>query len=291
MGALALVCLLAASVHARKKMSKKEKNQKLDLALDPPEDYNECIRSMGGEELASAYSPGPDLECAACLTDCEPICKGDDRDACFACVRPGCDQPCVMLNTPDGRPGALLHHLCKWWADGGSAVLCNRMSNEVQCRRFGRLHGDEKTIVLDPFLNQTKIQQFHNVCEDDIDDPVCMKQEIVADYYRILPSDNKPLDGFATEPGSDGKVEHVEGAFDKEWAELSAAEFQAANLLGYTKTSWYEPAPPKLVAWADLTAGQRESAELIGWVRHSSRLVAFIGSVRVELTLARVRAG
>ncbi len=268
-GALALMGLLATSVHARKKMSKKEKNQKLDLALDPPEDYDACIRVMGGEEIATTYNPGPDIECAQCLTDCEPICKGNDRDACFACVRPGCDQPCGMLNTPSGRPGGLLHHLCKWWADGGSAVLCNRMANEVQCRRFGRLHGENKAIVLDPYLNQTKIQQFHNVCEDDIDDPVCMKQETVADYYRIRPSESKPFSGGRIED-SEGKVEHVEGAFDKEWAELSAAEFQAANLLGYTKTLWYEPAPPKLVAWAELKAGERASAELLGWVRRST---------------------
>ena len=99
-----------------------------------------------------------------------------------------------------------------------------------------------------------------------------MKQETVADYYRIVPSNNKPMSGENkfTPKDVEGQVEHVEGAFDKEWAELSAAEFQAAKLLGYTKTSWYEPAPPKLVTWADLKAGERVSAELIGWVRHSS---------------------
>ena len=113
-------------------------------------------------------------------------------------------------------------------------MLCNRMANEVQCRRFGRLHGENRALVLDPYLNQTKITQFHNVCEDDIDDPVCMKQEIVADYYRIVPSNSKPISGEnrVTPEDVEGQVEHVEGAFDKEWAELSAAEFQAAKLLG-----------------------------------------------------------
>jgi hypothetical protein len=277
--AVLAVCLLA-TMHLgegkRKKMSKKEKNERLDLALDPPEDYDECIQKMGGEDLATSYSPGPDLECAACLSGCESVCSGDDRDACFACVRPGCDQPCVMLNAPNGRPGGLLHHLCKWWADGGSAVLCNRMSNEVQCRRFGRLQGAEKTIVLDPFLNHTRIKQFHNVCDGDIDDPMCMNQDVVADYYRLVPSKTAPrsekemADKFIADQDDGDGVDHVEGAFDKEWAELTAMEFQAVKLLGYTKTTWYQPAPPIRVAWSDLTAGQRTSAELIGWVRRAT---------------------
>ena len=63
-------------------------------------------------------------------------------------------------------------------------------------------------------------------------------------------------------------------------------------LLGYTRTSWYEPAPPKRVAWADLTAGQKVSAELIGWVRHSY-VVAWhpVGSVNIFLTVGRMCAG
>ena len=82
-------------------------------------------------------------------------------------VRPGCDGPCVMLNTEDGQRAGLLHHLCKWWADGGSSVLCNRIEDEVQCRRFGRLNPETKAITMDPFLNQTRIRQFHQVCEGE----------------------------------------------------------------------------------------------------------------------------
>lgn len=268
--ALCAAALLGAAEAKRKKMSKKEQSVQLDLALDPPEDYAECIEKMGGEGMATAYGPDPDLECAQCLQGCESMCGPEmDREACFACVRPGCDVPCIMLNNADGQRGGLTHHLCKWWADGGSSVLCNRISDEVQCRRFGRLNAD-KSIVLDPFLNQTRIRQFHHICDGDGDEPICMDQNTIAEYYTLAPkahgrTEDDLVEEFLEEQDSGRSVEHVEGAFDKDWAELDAEQHAAAKLIGYTKTNWYEPAPPTGVLWSDLTESQVGAAELIGW--------------------------
>ena len=76
----------APSEAKRKKMSKKDQSIQLDLAMDPPEDYAECIEKMGGVGMATAYGPEPDLECAECLSNCEPMCAPDmDQETCFAC--------------------------------------------------------------------------------------------------------------------------------------------------------------------------------------------------------------
>ena len=191
----------------------------LDLALDPPEEYDECIEKMGGKEMAANFHPGPDMDCAKCLRGCEALCQGDSQEECYSCVRPGCDEPCEYLNTPDGVQGGLLHHLCKWW-EYGSEVLCNRITDEVQCRRFGRLQGENNDIILDPFLNATRIRQFHQICEDDAgSDPLCMDQDTIAAYYilsptKAAPTEHEKFEQFMEEDGDSPTVE-VDGAFGK----------------------------------------------------------------------------
>lgn len=57
----------------------------------------------------------------------------------------------------------------------------------------------------------------------------------------------------------------VEGVFDKEWGQLTKAELSAAEKIGYTKTTWYESAPPKDVPYAALSSAERKAAESLGW--------------------------
>ena len=52
---------------------------------------------------------------------------------------------------------------------------------------------------------------------------------------------------------------------DKEWAQLNADQFAAAKLLGYSKASWYEPAPPQRVEWTQLSEEELSAAKLLGW--------------------------
>jgi hypothetical protein len=68
-------------------------------------------------------------------------------------------------------------------------------------------------------------------------------------------------DGGADTPAA----QIVEGVFDKEWEELTKAEAKAAAKLGYTKKSWYESAPPKMVPYSALSAAEKKAAASLGW--------------------------
>lgn len=61
------------------------------------------------------------------------------------------------------------------------------------------------------------------------------------------------------------RAQVIEGVFDKEWGQLTEAELSAAKSIGYTKTTWYESAPPKNVPYAALSSAERKAAESLGW--------------------------
>ena len=76
--------------------------------------------------------------------------------------------------------------------------------------------------------------------------------------------------GGATEEADEDKAsgeaaQIVEGVFDKEWTELTKAEAKAAKKLGYTKKTWYDSAPPKLVPYGELSSAEKKAGAVLGW--------------------------
>ena len=72
-----------------------------------------------------------------------------------------------------------------------------------------------------------------------------------------------PVEQKAEATASEAQI--VEGVFDKEWDQLSPSELKAAKEIGYTKTSWYEAAPPRDVSYSALTPAEKQAAESLGW--------------------------